>query len=97
MCRGGQGLPFPRTPFSVKAALFLRCVRDRFPLTKANTSCAIELPASPRSDGVRVHPGMPFGLPSEIAFHFDGFPGAAGGAGRSFDDDCPDVSLERQG
>jgi hypothetical protein len=31
-------------------------------LTKPNTSCTIEMPASLRSDGVRVHPGMPFGF-----------------------------------
>ena len=65
--------PFPRTPFSVRAALFLRCAPDRFSLTKANTSC-IELPASLRSDGVRDHPGMPFGIPSEGLFSFAGIP-----------------------
>jgi hypothetical protein len=32
------------------------------------------LPASLRSDGVRVHPGMPFGFPSEEAFSFAGIP-----------------------
>jgi hypothetical protein len=30
------------------------------------------MPASLRSDGVRVHPGMPFGFPSELAFGFAG-------------------------
>jgi len=30
------------------------------------------MPASLRSDGVRVHPGMPFGFPSESAFGFAG-------------------------
>jgi hypothetical protein len=32
------------------------------------------MPASPRSDGVRVHPGTPFGLPPEYAFSFPGIP-----------------------
>jgi hypothetical protein len=32
------------------------------------------LPASLRSDGVRDHPGMPFGFPSETAFAFAGIP-----------------------
>jgi hypothetical protein len=32
------------------------------------------LPASLRSDGVRDHPGMPFGFPSEQAFSFAGIP-----------------------
>jgi hypothetical protein len=41
-------------------------------LTNPNTSCTIEMPASLRSDGVRVHPGMPFGFPSESAFGFAG-------------------------
>ena len=43
-------------------------------MTKPNTSCTIELPASLRSDGVRVHPGMPFGFPPEYAFSFAGIP-----------------------
>lgn len=30
------------------------------------------MPASLRSEGVRVHPGMPFGFHSEIAFGFAG-------------------------
>jgi hypothetical protein len=64
----GQGLP----PLSPLAALFLRCAPDRFSLTKPNTSGTIELPASLRSDGVRDHPGMPFGFPSECAFSFVG-------------------------
>ena len=41
-------------------------------MTKPNTSCKIEVPASLRSDGVRVHPGMPFGFLSESAFGFTG-------------------------
>src|SRR6266403_4079392 len=45
--------PFP-APLSPLAASFLRCAPDRFLLTKPNTSCTIELPASLRSDGVRV-------------------------------------------
>jgi hypothetical protein len=46
-------------------ALFLRWASDSFSLTRPNTSCKIEWPASLRSEGVRVHPGMPFGFPSE--------------------------------
>jgi hypothetical protein len=30
------------------------------------------MPASLRSDGVRVHPGMPFGFLSESVFGFSG-------------------------
>ena len=63
--------PFP-APLSPLAASFLRCAPDRFLLTKPNTSCTIEMPASLRSDGVRVHPGMPFGFPPESAFGFAG-------------------------
>jgi hypothetical protein len=58
-------------PFSL-AAFFLRFASDRFPLTKPNTSCTVELPASLRSDGVRDHPGMPFGFLLETAFVFAG-------------------------
>ena len=43
-------------------------------MTKPNTSCTIELPASLRSDGVRVHPGMPFGIIPDSAFGFAGIP-----------------------
>jgi hypothetical protein len=32
------------------------------------------MPASLRSDGVRVRPGMPFGFPPEYAFSFAGIP-----------------------
>ena len=56
--------PFP-APLSLLALSLLRCASDRFLLTKANTSCTIEMPASLRSDGVRIHPGMPFGFLSE--------------------------------
>jgi hypothetical protein len=41
---------------------------------KSNTSCTIEMPVSLRSDGVRVHPGMPFGFAPEYAFSFTGIP-----------------------
>ena len=37
-------------------------------------SCRIEMPASLRSEGVRVHPGMPFGFASESVFSFAGIP-----------------------
>ena len=72
--RWGQDVPsFPHAPF-LTAAFFLRFAPDRFLLTKPSTSYAIELPASLRSDGVRDHPGMPFGFPSEQAFSFTGIP-----------------------
>jgi len=70
----GQGLPPFPAPLSPLAAFFLRCAPDRFLLTKPNTSCTIKLPASLCSDGVRDHPGMPFGLLSEKAFSFAGIP-----------------------
>jgi hypothetical protein len=63
----------PHAPF-LAPALFLRCASDSFSLTKPDTSCKIEWPASLRSEGVRVHPGMPFGFPSETAFGFAGIP-----------------------
>src|SRR5712692_8637925 len=65
--------PFPRAPFSASGS-FLRYAPDRFLLTKPNTSCTIELPASLRSDGVRDHPGMPFGFIPDFAFDFAGIP-----------------------
>jgi len=65
--------PFP-APLSPLSASSLRSAPDRFLLTKANTCCKIELPASLRSDGVRDHPGMPFGFPPEQAFSFTGIP-----------------------
>ena len=37
-------------------------------------SCTIEMPALLRSDGVRVHPGIPFGFLPERAFSFAGIP-----------------------
>jgi hypothetical protein len=43
-------------------------------LTKPNTSCTIEMPASLRSDGVRDHPGMLFGIILDLAFGFAGIP-----------------------
>jgi len=65
--RWGQNVPsFPHTPF-LAPVLFLRCASDSFSLTKPNTSCKIEWPASLRSEGVQVHPGMPFGFPSETS------------------------------
>ena len=59
-------------PLSSLAALFLRCAPDKFSLTKPNTSCTIEMPASLRSDGVRDHPGMPFGFIPDLVFGFAG-------------------------
>jgi len=35
------------------------------------------MPASLRSDGVRVHPGMPFGIILDSAFGFAGIPNIA--------------------
>ena len=46
-------------------------------MTKPNTSCTIEVPASLRSDGVRDHPGMPFGFIPDLAFGFAGIPTSA--------------------
>jgi hypothetical protein len=68
----GQGLPPFPARLSPLAASILRYAPDRSLLTKANTSCTIEMPASLRSDGVRVHSGMPFGFPPESAFGFAG-------------------------
>src|SRR6266567_3330977 len=65
--------PFP-APLSPLAALCLRCAPDKFLLTKQTLSSTIEKPASLRSDGVRDHPGMPFGFPPEQAFSFAGIP-----------------------
>ncbi len=70
----GQGLPPFHAPLSPLEAPILRFAPDSFLLTKPNTSCTIELPASLRSDGVRDHPGMPFGFPPEQAFSFAGMP-----------------------
>src|SRR5712671_7885536 len=73
--RRGQGLPAPfPAPLTPLATSFLRCASDRFLLTKPNTSCTIEMPASLRSDGVRDHPGMPFGFIPDSAFGFAGIP-----------------------
>src|SRR5258708_10896769 len=41
---------------------YLRSAADRSLSTKPNTSCRIEMPASLASEGVRAHPGMPFGF-----------------------------------
>jgi len=70
----GQGLPPFPAPLSPLAASFLRCAPDKFLLTKPNTSSTIKVPASLRSDGVRVHPGMPFGIIADLAFGFAGIP-----------------------
>jgi len=71
--RRGQGLaaPFP-APLIPLAASFLRYASDRFLLTKPNTSCRIEVPASLRSDGVRDYSGMPFGIITDLVFGFVG-------------------------
>ena len=62
--RWRQDVPsFPHAPF-LAPALSLCCASDSFSLTKPNTSCKIEWPASLRSQGVRVHREMPFGFPS---------------------------------
>ncbi len=58
----GSAVPAPLRPL---AASFLRYATDRILLTKPNTSCTIQVPASLRSDGVRDDPGMPFGFPSD--------------------------------
>ena len=56
--------PLPHTPI-------LACRRHpplrsgRFVLTKSNTSRKIRRPASLRSDGVHLRPGMVFGFPPE--------------------------------
>jgi hypothetical protein len=65
--------PFP-APLSPLAASFLRFAPDRFLLTKTNTYCTIELPASLRSESVRDQPGMPFGIIPDLAFGFAGIP-----------------------
>ena len=70
--------PFPRT-LSPASGVLPSLRSGRFLLTKPNTSCTIEMPASLRSDGVRVHPGMLFGFPPEYAFSFAGIPKLAGG------------------
>ena len=69
--RRGQDVPsFPRTPFL--ASCILPSLRSGGFLTKPNTSWKIWMPASLRSDGVRFHPGMPFGFLPESAFSFTG-------------------------
>ena len=55
----------PHAPFLPSTLSSSCCPSDSFSLTKPNTSCKIEWPASLRSEDVRVHPGMPFGFPSE--------------------------------
>ena len=56
--------PFP-APLSPLAASFLRYAPDEFLLTKLNTCPTIKEPASLRSDGVHLRPGMVFGFPPE--------------------------------
>ena len=63
--------PLPHTPIPASPSS-LRFAAEKIFLTKPNTSCTIEMPASLCSEGVRVHPGMPFGFPSESAFGFAG-------------------------
>ena len=43
-------------------------------LKRTISSSTLREPASLRSDGVRDHPGMPFGFPPEYAFSFAGIP-----------------------
>jgi hypothetical protein len=52
----------PLFPLSPLGPLLLRFAPDRFSLTKTNTSCTIDMPASLRSEGVRDPPGIPFGI-----------------------------------
>jgi hypothetical protein len=52
-------------------ALFLRCASDGFSLTKPNTSCTIELPAS-HAPMVFGFIGMPFGIIPDSKFGFTG-------------------------
>jgi len=63
--------PLPHTPIPASPSN-LRFAAEKIFLTKPNTSFTIEMPASLRSEGVRVHPGMPFGFLSESAFGFAG-------------------------
>jgi hypothetical protein len=55
---GKDCCPLPYTPSPSN----LRFAAEKSFLTKPNTSSTIEMPASLRSEGVRVHPGMPFGF-----------------------------------
>src|SRR5882724_8684309 len=100
----GQGLPPFPAPLSPLAASFLRCAPDKFLLTKPNTSSTIKVPASLRSDGVRVHPGMPFGIIADLAFGFAGIPTKCGNSSTSLSratsalalGSLPDVNHYRQ-
>jgi len=72
--RRGQGLP-PLSPHPfLRFDALPRFAPEKYLLTKPNTSCTIEMPASLRSDGVRDHLGMPFGFLLEYAFSFAGIP-----------------------
>ncbi len=68
----GTGLrPFPRTPVPASGAQPpLRS--GWFLLTNPNTSRKIRKPASLRSDGVRLQPGILFGFPPETLLAFPG-------------------------
>ena len=50
---GTRAAPLPRTPFSPYQRSTSASLRTDFYLTKPNTSCTIEMPASLCSDGVR--------------------------------------------
>ena len=59
--------------FEAKAADILPPLRfGQFLLNGAEHFLQIEWPASIRSEGVRAHPGAPFGFRSETAFGFAG-------------------------
>jgi len=71
----GQGPPAPfPCPNPFCASGILPSLRfGRFLSRRSQTlSSAIEKPNVARTDGVRDHPGMPFGFPPERAFSFAG-------------------------
>jgi hypothetical protein len=62
--------PFPRTPFSASgtpSCAALRTAPDRFSLTKPNTSCTIEVPASLRSENCSPSARNAVRVPSGIS------------------------------
>lgn len=73
-CWAGQGVaPLSQHPFFRQRPLPpLRS--GRFYLTEPNASQTFEEPASLRSDGARLHPGIPLGFPPELLFSFVGIP-----------------------
>jgi len=84
--RRGQGLrPFPRTPFSASGALPPLCSGHLF-LTKTNTCCTIEVPASLRSENcspsVRNAVRVPFGI--SVRLRRNPQPGNDAALGQSF-------------